>query len=165
MRRDKSWRYVLTATIRYGARRGLDCHNDARRLLLLLSSYHCVCPLTFVLSSAALCVTLPVSVYGSVCALLAYVNHYFLRRGCVCPQKLLLKVSDMSLPIAVVGTKVDIRGGMSEAELRVRLRLEAGVFSATDSGGASRHIPVFMCSVVRRQGLEPIQQWLAGLSY
>lgn len=58
-----------------------------------------------------------------------------------------------SVPVLVLGNKIDIPRGITKSDLRYEL--------AIARVGARRNIDVFMCSLVKRQGYEEGFRWLA----
>ena len=78
-------------------------------------------------------------------------------------NKLLVSPALATLPIVVLGNKVDLVTAVSEQQLRIELGLLATTgkaIKATDVPVGERVIEVFMCSVVKRAGLDDAVEWL-----
>jgi GTP-binding protein SAR1 len=76
-----------------------------------------------------------------------------------------LMVNDVtrSLPVAVLGNKIDVPGALSEAEARHLFGLgqTVGQDATKAEVGAVRPVELFMCSIAKRQGYKEAFQWLS----
>jgi GTP-binding protein SAR1 len=73
-------------------------------------------------------------------------------------------LSDVPVPVLVLGNKIDVPGAVSEDEVRLTLGL-LQTYGREIKHDAERSpirpIELFMCSIVRRQGYKEGLQWLA----
>ena len=70
-----------------------------------------------------------------------------------------------TVPVAILGNKIDKKGAASEEELREQLGLQAETTWGKDpkkKAGTGRPIEVFMCSIAQRMGYVEAFQWISN---